>query len=191
MIGTTLKFVAKQLNQVICQRLQIDPTSQKVQLSAIADADGSLAVKDHNVLLVKLINIEPDPLANSSNPITRNPSNGAIQASPLYLNLKVILAAYFKPEQTQEGLDMLSMAISYIQGNNCWTPQNSPGFPDTVSKLMFEMESVDMHQLNHIWGAVGTKYLPSTLYKLRMVVIDDGNIKNVIPTISEIGTKIE
>ncbi len=191
MIGSTLEFIAKELNHTICQRLKINPSTNKVLLTNIVDPDGSIAVKDNNVLLLKLVNIEPDPIANGSEPNVHFPrGSDLVKAAPLYLNLKLVLAAYVKSEQVQAGLDMLTMGIGYLQGKQMWNPQNTPGLPADVNRLIFEMESLDLHQLNHLWGVIGTKYLPSVIYKLKMLTIDDEVIRAEVPGITEVSTDV-
>lgn len=192
MIGTTLNFIAKTLNNDICQRLKLNPSTQKVILSSIVDPSGSFEVKDSNVLLLKLINIEPDPIANDSMPISRIPGRSDIvETSPLYINLKIVLAAYSKPEQIQSGLDMLTIGMSYFQGKPVWNAQNTPELPSNVDRLVFEMETLDVHQLNHVWGAIGTKYLPSAMYKMKMLVLNDHTIQQISPNISSISTSTD
>jgi len=189
MIGSTLEFIASELNASICHRLKINSSSNKVLLSSIVNPDGSIAVKDHNVLLLKLVNIEPDPIANGSQPLLPNtPGSSLLESAPLYLNLKIVLAAFFKAEQVQAGLDILTLGIGLFQGKQMWTQQNTPGLPSDIDRLVFEMETLDMHQLNHIWGAIGTKYLPSVIYKIKMLTIDDEVIRESIPAITTIAS---
>ncbi|MEO1513375.1 MAG: DUF4255 domain-containing protein [Bacteroidota bacterium] len=189
MIGTTLDCVVRELNAVICRRLKLNPSSDKVQLSSIIEPDGSFSVQDNNVLLLKLVSIEPDPIANGSDPITYRGANPKlVESSPLYLNLKILLAAYFKPKDLKSGLNMLSMGIAYLQGKTLWNPQNTPSLPKGVQRLTFEMEGLDLHQQSHMWGAIGVKQMPAILYKLRMLTIDDHNIQEVIPVVTSVST---
>lgn len=194
MIGSTLDFIAQELNSTICQRLSINPSAvNKVVLSSIIDPDGSITVKEKNVLLLKLINIEMDPMANGPQPTAQTSINGniVVETSPIYLNLKIVLAAHFSPEQIKSGLDLLTMGISYLQGKPSWVPQNTPGLPTGTHKLFFEMETLDMHQISHLWGAIGVKYMPSVVYKLKMLTIDDHAIQAVIPEIQTIDTSVK
>lgn len=191
MIGSTLDFVAQQLNSYICNALKINPSSNKVLLSAIVEPGGEIAVKEPNVLLLKLINIEPDPIANGSEPVVRHPrGSDIVESAPLYLNLRFILAAYFKPEQVKMGQDMLTLGISYLQGKPLWNPQNTPELPDNIQRLVFEMGSLDLHQLNHVWGAIGTKYLPSAIYKVRMLTVDNHAFREFVPVVKTTASSI-
>ena len=40
-----------------------------------------------------------------------------------------------------------------------------------IEKLIVEMISLTFEQQNHMWGTLGAKYLPSVLYKVRMLVV--------------------
>ncbi|MEM8910008.1 MAG: Pvc16 family protein, partial [Bacteroidota bacterium] len=69
-------------------------------------------------------------------------------------------------------------------------PSNSPALPKGVNRLVFEMESLDLHQLNHIWGAIGTKYLPSSVYRLKMLTINDHAIRGLVPSVESISSGV-
>jgi hypothetical protein len=36
-----------------------------------------------------------------------------------------------------------------------------------------ELHSLNFEQINHLWSVSGGKYLPSVMYKIRQVVIDE------------------
>ncbi|PHN02229.1 DUF4255 domain-containing protein [Flavilitoribacter nigricans] len=184
MIGSALQFVTNKMDAVIRQRLKSPPGSNKVILSSIMEPEGTIAIKEENVLLFSLVNIQKDPIAGGE--VRRFPLGDQVvvgKAPSVHLNLFIILAAHFKAEQTREGLDMLSMGIAFLQGMPLWNEQTSPGMPEGIAKLIFELESPDFHQQSHIWGAIGAKYMPSVLYKVRTIIVDDGTIDQVLPTV--------
>lgn len=191
MIGAILNFVTQQMDAVIRQRLRLQPSDQKVFLTPIVGLDGAIAVKSENVLVFSLVSIQKDPIANNVFP--KKPDitpESVVKTPPLHLNLYMLLGAYYKPEQIADGLDVLTIAMSYLQGKPLWTAQNSPGLPSSLERLIFEMESCDFHQLSHIWGTIGAKYIPSVLYKTRMVVVDDEAIIQLTPIIHATDTEI-
>lgn len=191
MIGSILNYIAQQMDAVIRQRLRLQPSDQKVFLTPIVGPDGSIAVKSENVLVFSLVSIQKDPIA--SNAFPKKPdivAESVSKAAPLHLNLYIVLGAYYKPEQIADGLDTLTIAMSFLQGKPLWNAQNSPGLPSGLEKLIFEMEPCDFHQLSHIWGTVGAKYLPSVLYKIRMIIIDDEAVSQLTPIIESTGADI-
>ena len=56
--------------------------------------------------------------------------------------------------------------------------QNAPDLVDPVEKLVFEMVNLNIQELSQIWGVHGGKYLPSVLYKTRMVTISEDIISD-------------
>jgi hypothetical protein len=46
------------------------------------------------------------------------------------------------------------------------------------------MVSMNFEQVNHLWATLGGKYLPSVLYKVRMVAIEDDTPQMEADTIS-------
>lgn len=185
MIGTTLQYVAKTLDATIRQRLRLMPTDQKVIFTPLVDLDGSVAVPEEQVLTLSLASMQKDPVASgSAHPNPPGPEYAGQGPPPIHLNLYVILGAYFPAREVQSGLDVLTMAISYLQAKPSWNSQNSPGLPSSVQRLVFEMESLDLHQQSHLWGSIGAKYLPSVLYKIRMIILDSG-LDQVVPAITQ------
>ena len=190
MIGTTLQFVAKTLDGYIKNRLRLMPSDEKVLFTPLVDLDGSVAIREEQVLALSLISMQPDPVASGSlRPQVPAPEYAGDGPPPLHLNLYVILSAYFPAKEVQAGLDVLSMAISYLQARPMWNAQNAPGFPSGVQKLVFEVESQDIHQQSHLWGSVGAKYLPSMLYKIRTIIIDEG-LDQVVGSIKEVDVRV-
>ena len=78
--------------------------------------------------------------------------------------------------------------FAYFQGKPMWNPQNSPGLPKGINRLVFDMETLNYDQLNHAWGAIGIKYLPSVMYKMRMLVINNHIIQTKLPQVTKIST---
>lgn len=190
MIGSILNFIAQEMDAFIRLRMRAHPSEQKVILSPLVDLGGGVAIKEENVLVLSLVNIQKDPIATPSRPYDHRDFTKVHiqQAPPVHLNLILLLGAYFKPENVKDGLDTLTFGISYLQGKPLWTGQNSPALPSGLEKLTFELESLDFHQQSHLWGAIGAKYFPSVIYKMRMIIIDDGTIDQIVPTIQKTGT---
>ena len=189
MIGSTLNFIANHLDTIVRQRMNLTPAEKKVILSPFVDLNGSVAIQEENTLVLFPVNIQKDAIA-TSRPIPPQVGTGVISSPPpLHLNVYLVLGVYYKAAQLRYGLDLLTTAISILQGQPLWDQQNTPGLPGAVHKLIFEMESLDFHQQSHIWGHLGGKYLPSVVYKMRMIIINDGKVYGVLPEIQHIQTK--
>ena len=95
-------------------------------------------------------------------------------------------------DYTDDALRYLSYVMQFFQHKNVFSPQNSPGlFTDTmlpVQQISSELVTLNFEQVNHLWASLGGKYLPSVLYKIRQVVIDDRFVQNGGGIILEIET---
>jgi len=56
-------------------------------------------------------------------------------------------------------------------------------------KMNLDLHSMTFEQLNHLWGTLGGKQVPSALYKARVVEIDKSMVKEGGGYITEIETK--
>ena len=90
----------------------------------------------------------------------------------MFRGIAVLFSAYFKPGNYTEALRFLSFVIAYFQYKNVFTRANTPQLDAGIDKLIFEMANISPEQLNNIWASLGAKYMPSVVYKMRMVTID-------------------
>ena len=190
MIGTALQFVTREINKFISLRLRTEASNRRIALASHVSPDGTFAGIEDNILLLALVGVQKDSVAQG--PATRGfvPVQKGLMATvyeestpPVFLNLQLLIAANFRAEHIQSGLDLLSMAISFLQGNTAWTRENFPGLPAGVDHLAFDLETLDFHAQSHLWGAIGAKYMPSAIYKMRMLTIDEQRVDAVVPGI--------
>lgn len=143
-------------------------------------------------IVMSLVNIEEDR-------ISKHPSNSFPSATgtgveyknpPVLVNLYVLFSV--NRDYTDDALLYLSYVMQFFQHKNIFTAQNSPGlFTDTmqpVQQISSELVTLNFEQVNHLWASLGGKYLPSVLYKIRQVVIDDRFVQNGGGIILEIET---
>ena len=43
--------------------------------------------------------------------------------------------------------------------------------------MVFELLKTDYENAHYLWNAIGAKYLPSMIYKMRMLSINENNIR--------------
>ena len=55
-----------------------------------------------------------------------------------------------------------------------------------VDRLQAEMISLDMRDLSNFWGSMGSKYLPSVIYKIKTLPIKHEVLLPEIPVIKKI-----
>jgi hypothetical protein len=62
-----------------------------------------------------------------------------------------------------------------------FTPITHPALDPRIQKLIVDLCTLNFEQINHLWSTLGGKYLPSVLYKVRQLTIDEDS------TVSESG----
>ena len=69
-------------------------------------------------------------------------------------------------------------------------PNSPKDKEDTIDKLTFELCNLDNSELSHVWSAIGSKLMPSLVYKVSMLVFEDASISGMIPAIERAESKI-
>jgi hypothetical protein len=101
------------------------------------------------------------------------------------LNLYVMITTNFGDYST--ALKYLSYVISFFQSKFVFDHQSSPKLDLGIEKLIVELYTLTFEQQNYLWSAVGSKLLPSVLYKVRMLVVQENLSKLDAPSIQIIG----
>jgi hypothetical protein len=183
MIDAAIDHVASELNQYL--KRVFDSNEDVVVVSNILEQDGTVATHINNKIVVSLVNIEKDSLAyRQQNVASIGSARTVVTNPPTYFNLYLMFASYFSGNNYQEGLKFLSNTISFFQAQDVFDQQNSPGLNRQISKLILDVENLNMTDLSNLWGILSGKYLPSVLYKVRMVTYDASAVKKQTPSLS-------
>ena len=185
MIHSALEFLTQELNAFI--KLKVgDPLTARIFLSGVTNEQG-IAIPDQSLGL-SLINIEEERTNKEQQSRFINTVGKVEKRNPeIQLNLYVLITANFQNKLANnssddyvEGLKQLSYAIAFFQSKNVFTPENSPalsGFDPNLSKIVVELYSYSFEQLYNFWSVVGAKYLPSVLYKVKTLRIQENAIQ--------------
>ena len=181
MLDTTLVFLRDQLND------QLGPRSPGSEPSAVlanlCNLDGTVPTDIENKVVLSLVNVERDATGASAGfRHTAQSDDFTGSRAPLNLNLYLLISASFS--KYEEALKSLTAVLGYFQAKPLFTPHSASTFPRGLDKLTMEIVNLDMQELNHLWGNIGGKYLPSVLYKARMLTVDEGWITEQVGRIS-------
>jgi hypothetical protein len=179
MIEEALTFLAKEMNEYF--RNTIPVKEDKVILSGLVSQDGSIAIPHENTVVITLVNIEKESVTKNIMQGVRSAENTSM---PVSVNLYLLFSAYFTPGNYTLSLRFISFVISYLQQKPVFTASNSPRLDSSIEKLSFEMESLGAEKLSNTWATLGAKYMPSVLYKMRMLTYYDNIIREFRPPIS-------
>lgn len=188
MIHAALAHLAAQLNQFLGGRFAL--AEDVVVLSSLHELDGSPSPNVANKLVIFLANITRDASAKNL-PVSTDGRDWSVRSyPPLHLNLHVIVAACFGGSNYPQSLKLLSAAILFFQKHPVFDHVSSPDLDRRIDKLMLEIESLGIQDLSNLWGVAGGSYLPSVLYRLRMISVDAQDIEALAPTVRQPETKL-
>jgi hypothetical protein len=181
-IRATLEAVRQRLNEFL-QAAEPRP-EEWVVLSNLVDPEGKGYDGARNRLVMFLANVQKETVISTSRGfVPAGDSHYALVAPPLYVNLHVLVFANFYDASYAEGLGVLSLALGFFQQNPAFTPSTLPALPAGVDRLTWEMESVQPADLNYLMGLAGVKYLPSVVYKVRLLAFQSGAIQSQAPAV--------
>lgn len=182
MIHTALDFLTQELNTFLELKNGM-PGEEKVVLTNVAKENGDWAIPKDKLGL-SLINIEEERIQKDQRTSFIDENGMAQHYNPdVRLNLYILVTANsVSGEATDPGLDyieglkQLSYVISFFQSKYVFTNDNSPlmaSIDPNLKKLIVELYSYSFEQLYNFWTVVGAKYLPSVLYRVRLLTFQE------------------
>ena len=191
MIDKALRFLTDELNIYLDLQNGGNVGDKLVVLTNVADGSGAWAIPPHKVG-VSLINIEEEKVFKDQQTNFRNAAGEFEQYNPeIKLNLYMLVCANFVTDSTyqdgyEQGLKQLSRVVSCFQGKNVFTPDTNPTMDSGLKKLIVELYSYSFEQQYNFWTVLGAKYLPSVLYKVRLIAFQEQRLLNQNEPISAI-----
>jgi hypothetical protein len=175
-LDLTLKFLADEINQYLVLQPGLiigDMSLVMASASRIFDADSNnVDTPLANKAIISLVNVEEDRIGRQQEAFTKTTSGVAYANPPVKLNLYVLLVMNLKSHE--QALKWLSCIIRFFQFQPVFTPLSHPALNPAITQLNVEMVSLSFEQANQLWSTLGGKYLPSVLYKIRQVTVDEG-----------------
>lgn len=186
MLDVALDFLVKQLNAYFASRTST--ADARVDLGKIVDDTGKWAVKASS-LGVALINVDEERILKAQLPDTAWVGGRNVALSPsLKLNLHVLVAANF--QVYAEALKQLSHVLTFFQAHPVFTAETHPALDPRIDRLAVELESLGYEQLNQVWAFVGGKQLPSVVYRVRMIALQDPAPESIAVPITTITSSV-
>jgi hypothetical protein len=185
MIHNLLPIVGEELNDYFKSKFDIN--EDRVIVSNLMNQDGSIAVEGNNKVVFHLVNIEEETTLKASSGTSSYAGGFGSSGGNINLNLTVMFSAFFTGKNYVEALKFLSSVIYFFQSKPVFTQSNTPGLTPNIEKVVFDIISLEPRDLNSIFSMIGAKYMPSVIYRVRMLTFSSDNIDDVIPAISGIG----
>ncbi len=186
MLEAAIGLIAAQLNQALRSAFQL--SEDLVVITNLVDVNGSVPVNAANKLVVFLANIERETLVATQGAraaVAGGDRDAIVQTSAaVHLNLMLMFAANFGGGKYTEALKLISATIAFFQGRALFDHHTSPDLDPRIERLVLEIENLNVAELSNLWGILGGKYVPSILYRMRMVTFDSGQITRLAPRIA-------
>lgn len=186
MIDRVLDAIAKEINNFLKSKHGI--TDDKLIMSNLVNADGSMAVQEVDRIVMTLAGIDQE--RSQSNVSTYQPTarGSFVKKRPaVNINLYIIYSAYFTAENYEEGLKFISSVIAFFQSRGgTMSRENTPGLTEIIDKVTMELIPLEFREISNVWSALGAKYLPSVVYRLRTLPIEHVAPSPEIPSINKI-----
>jgi len=187
MLDVAVNFLAKELNAYLLART--GATFGSALLSRIANDAGKWAIPEDQIG-VALVSVEEERALRSQLPQAVYADGRHVVLEPeLKLNLHLLFAANFK--QYDQGLRQLSHVLVFFQAHPVFTRERYAGLDSRIEKLGVDLLSPSFEQLNQLWAFVGAKQLPSALYRVRLVALQDIEPAAIQLPITKIGSTVE
>ena len=181
MVDKALYFLRQELNSYLKLKTGDD---NKINLTALVDQTGRVVVPDTSIGMM-MINAEEERMFRAQAPQTVISNGQYVFANPeLKLNVYVLFAANHTDHR--EALVLISYIIQFFQAKNVFENQQSPQLGDSIEKLMVDLFTLSFEQQNQVWASLGAKYMPSVVYRVRMLIINEMLATDASPAITTI-----
>ena len=193
MVRTALEFIQEELDAYMVER---DPDNYSAgnisEVVSLIHPDGSPGFNDTNHIAIVLAGIEEEQI--DSKYLRHRPAenNQLVELQPpVILNLNVLFVAH--KTFYLSALRDISNVIGFFQENPVFDQAHYPNLNarvtdplnkswQLVDRLTMRLHNLTFEQQNNLWASLGTKQMPSVVYKMRLLTIFSTRSKqNAVP----------
>ena len=169
MLDVALQFLKDEVSSYLLA--QTSSSSVSVKLSKVVNEHGRYAFDEESICST-IINIEEERTFKSQVPEYAYVDGRHVVLEPdLKLVLSVLFAANFR--QYDQALKFLSYIMTFFQSHSVFSSEQYPALDPRIGRLTVELQSLNFEQLNQMWAFIGGKQLPSVVYKVRLILLQD------------------
>jgi hypothetical protein len=162
-------------------------TDDPVVVGSLINLDGSITKNIENKVVLSIINLEHEKVVKHNKTYVSSPTGAYHKVNPpVHLNLYVLASANYNSGNYMEALKMLSSVIGVFQASKVFTANTYPELAPYIERLTLEIYNVPVQELSHVWSGIGAKYVPSILYKVRMISIEKDRVQEEISGITDV-----
>lgn len=200
MIRTALEFIKKELDAYIAGR-ENDAGSYGVgnivDVNTVVLPSGSPGLDNNKHITLMLAGLEEERREGKRPYLQPTDNNNFVSLHPpVELQLFVLCIAHSADYPT--ALRDLGSVLAFFQANPVFDEQKFPALNAQVAdpaakpwqlieRLSFRLYNLSFEQQNNLWSMLGSKYIPSVLYKASMISIFDTRGQDKITPVNALG----
>ncbi len=157
----------------------------RVVVGSLFDTDGNLNANAKEKVVLSMVNIQLDPVYHSVELYEKRSDGKADLVKPeVRVNLFLLFVANIS--DYDESLKALEYVISFFQAHHIFNYSTIPALSDQQGRIVFDLYSMTFEQQNHLWGALGSKYQPSVMYKVGLLGIRDRQLEAEVRPVEQV-----
>jgi hypothetical protein len=190
MIYEALQIISEQLDSY----LSTEGLSGLVVLENIAllETSSDNAEKLTNRVVLTLLNLEEETTLKNTPSFKIKDGKTEYKNPPVHLNIYLLISA--NCDTYDKSLRCISETIQFFQGKKVFTVSNTVYNRTNVAfdvldyfKFILELYTLSLEELNYVWGTLGGRQLPSVIYKIQLLQIEQDIKLSTSELITHIG----
>lgn len=194
MIYEAIQIISEQLNNYLTSAGLSNLVS--LQNVAMLETSEDNAAKLNGKVIITLVNLEEEStLRNLPHYKVIDKKTTEYRNPPVNMNIYLLVSA--NCNTYTNSLRAISKTIEFFQGKKVFTSENTTyeekeDFDVLGSfKLIVELYAASFEQLNHVWGTLGGRQLPSVIYQIQLIEIDRKDPPVTGPVILEVNNDLK
>jgi hypothetical protein len=183
MILQVLRILSAELEHFLDSFSEETPNQQRVVIGNIAFHDVAKYHPNSNEqslddkIVISLVRVEEEASLKNKPHYSPTPDNSSTVYSnpPVFVNLYLLFS--FNSLNYENAMTYLSRTVRFFQSKTVFTHKNTQPVNGTLNesekvdafKILLDLYSPEFEQINHLWGMLGGKQLPSVMYKIRVL----------------------
>lgn len=180
LIHHAVDHVVKELDAYL--QLRSAGNANRVAAGNLVGQDGTVPTALDKKVVVSLVNIEQDAVYHNVETFKKQPDGVSELVRPeMKVNLYFLFIANFSAYD--EALKAISNVASFFHQHGSFAYSDVPNLQDQPGRFTFELYSTSFEKMNHLWGSLGAKYMPSILYRVGLVDLRDTQVEALVPPV--------
>jgi hypothetical protein len=180
-INVLVAHVLSELNAYVKLRSGI---GDRVVAGMLVGADGKANSSVNDKVAAAIVNIEEDRVYKSVETMVK--TDGAVRTSRPEIRLKFYLLFAANLTKYDEALKAIGAIVTFFQHRDIFEYAAIPALEGVAGRMVFELYSLTFEQQNHLWGALGAKYVPSVVYKVGVITVREDLAEGAIVPVSDL-----